>query len=132
MAKENRFHVVVFFPPDTGLRPRHMYFSDRSSPGNIVDVVHRLVPQFERLAQGEGRYCVYGVKHDGSGVNLLPYITPVRELHVLQRGDFLVLSKSEQGLEEDCMPGFVGGGGTVTATGGGRKFKAAADKCTVA
>lgn len=96
---EDRVPVAVYFPAGTNLQARHMYFSTKNSPGKIVDILFKLVPGLPAPSNGQ-RYSVYAVKPDLSRVNLLPYITPLRELSsVVQPGDLLVLQVGDTGLD---------------------------------
>lgn len=76
-----------------------MFFSRKSSAGRIIDSIQKLVPQVPP-APSSSRYALYAVKRDMSRVNLLPYITPVRELSdMLGPDDFLVLETNADGLD---------------------------------
>lgn len=98
--QEHRVNVVVFFPMGSSIKPRYMFFNHKNSAGKIIDDLKRSIKQLDGPRQG-GRYCLYVVKRNGSGVNLLPHITPLKDLPVetLADGDILVLEESDGGLD---------------------------------
>lgn len=95
---DDRIMLSVFFPADTKLQARHMYFNSKSSSGNIIDSLHRLCPTLPPPPDGQ-RYSLYAVKPNLARVNLLPYITPLRELSgIVQSGDSVILQVGDAGL----------------------------------
>lgn len=96
---EDRFQVGVLFPAGSGIAGRHVWLSVKHSPGKVVDSLHKLVPELTAAPSGQ-RYAVFAVRRDLSGVNLLPYVTPLRELkHVVSPGDMLVLQVGDESLD---------------------------------
>ncbi|KAI0561433.1 Zinc finger domain containing protein [Gracilaria domingensis] len=95
---ENRVNVAVFFPASTDIKPRFMVFNKRNTPGRIIDDLKRRVRE---LPQPQGdRYYLYAYKSGGNGVNLLPYMTPIKDMsHLVQNGDCLILENGDSGLD---------------------------------
>lgn len=96
---DERLPVRVYLPAGSGLPAQHMVFSERFSAGKVIDDIARLVPALPKPATGT-RYHLYAVRAGGGGVNLLPHITPLRDLPAgtLTPADALVLEASDAGL----------------------------------
>lgn len=76
-----------------------MVFSKRNTPGRIIDELKRRVKDLP-TPQGD-RYYLYSYKKGGNGVNLLPYITPMKDMpHLVQSGDCLILENGNSGLDQ--------------------------------
>lgn len=103
---DNRVVLAVHFPPEANLNPRYMHFSDKNSAGKIIDVIRKFVPQLPSPPDGT-RYSLYALKHDLTRVNLLPYITPLRELGgIIQAGDSLVIQIGDAGIDPSVLETF--------------------------
>lgn len=111
---EDRVTVAVMFPRGSGVRGRYMFFSKRLSAGRILDGLLKDVNGLE-IPANSVRLSLYVVKRGGLGVNLLPHITPLRNLPsgTVQDGDFLVVEQGDQGLDEEWIA-------TVKSVAGGR------------
>lgn len=126
-------HVALFFPRKAGLPPRYVYFSRRHSAGRVVDILTRDVKAIPAPAEGI-RYGLYAVKRGVSGVNLLPYITPLKDLppDVLQNGDVVVMEEGEAGLDEVWLTALrKGKSGRRLASSRKSGGVSQRDKCTV-
>ncbi|PXF43370.1 AN1-type zinc finger protein 2A [Gracilariopsis chorda] len=124
---ENQLTVAVFFPAATEIKPRFMVFSKRNTPGRIIDELKR---QVKDLPQPQGdRYYLYGYKAGGNGVNLLPYITPIKDMpHLVQSGDCLILENGDSGLDQAWITALQKLGKGQRAS----KSSRSADNCAVA
>lgn len=98
---DERLHVAVHFAVENPPKPRHMFFSWRHSAGKVVDDIMAEVDGLKR-PKAPNRFYLYAVRADGKGVNLLPTITPLRDLPAgtIDAGDSLVLHDSPNGLPE--------------------------------
>lgn len=111
--------LAVFVHAAADIAPRHMRFSSRTSPGRIVDMVRKQEPSIPSPPAGR-RYSVYAVRRDLSRVNLLPYVTPLRDLaHTVRDGDLLVLHVGDTGLDQLYLDAL-----RVAITGPSRFFSA--------
>lgn len=100
---EDRIALSVFFPAESQQQPRYMYFSVKNSAGKLVDVIQKFVPKLPSPPAGT-RYSLYAVKSDLARVNLLPYITPLRDLgDILNSGDMIVLQVGDSGLDRKWL-----------------------------
>lgn len=143
VEEEYRIRVSVFFPMGSGVKPRYMYFNRRNSAGRIIDDLRKSIRELEAPKAG-GRFCLYAVKGSGGGVNLLPHITPLKDLPpgVLSDGDALVLEEGDGGLDQtwlDTFRGLAGAGSQPTPRSllpskmlvGRRAGKGKSDRCAV-
>lgn len=136
VAADERVTLAVYFPEGSGLAARYMYFSQRLSAGRVIEEMERRVDGLRSAS--EGRYCLYAVKSGGGGVNLLPHITPLRDLGrgVLQSGDAVVLEIGEDGLHPDWIA-LLAKGAESSRLPSRRSFRAgragkAGSKCDIA
>lgn len=107
---EDAMIVALFFAPPLQVQPRFMRISQRSSAGKILDAVSKHVPDLP--AHKGGRYYLYSVKR-GGGVNLLPHITPLRDVRMLI-GEAFVVGMDDGGLDAHVVAQ-VGGALGVTS-----------------
>lgn len=95
-----------------------MFFSNRNSAGKIIEGLLRDVKALKAPTGGD-RLCLYAVKRGGGGVNLLPHITPLRDLPVgiLANGDVLVVEEGNGGLDQAWYNVLANLSGSRTASG---------------
>lgn len=107
VEEEHRVRVSVFFPMGSDVKPRYMFFNRRNSAGKIIDDLKKTIKELEAPKES-GRYYLYAVKSGGNGVNLLPHITPLKDLPpgVLSDGDALVLEEGDGGLDQTWLDTF--------------------------
>lgn len=103
---EDRITCTVHFAITTAttqLPPRYMYFSVKWSAGKIIDDINKRVQNLPKPQQGN-RFVLYAVKAT-HGVNLLPHVTPIRDLpkSTLSSGDALVLADDPNGLPQEWI-----------------------------
>lgn len=120
--EEDRIVLTIFFASGTHTQPHYVALNHRHSAGRILDTLHSLLPTFPSAPEGGARYQLYCVRSDLSSVNLMPYITPLRELPPvaqLREGDFAVVVVGEGGLDPSWMAALqeVAGGGRRWAVG---------------
>lgn len=130
---EERVPLAVFFPAGSGVKPRHMFFSQKSSAGRIIDYLRKEISQIPHPKENE-RYYLYAVKKNGGGVNLLPYITPLKDLprDLLQPGDFVVMENGDGGLDQQWLASLSSGPVAPTFGSSRRNFRTkSTEKCVV-
>lgn len=107
---EERISLAVYFPIASGIQPLYFVFNHRHSAGKLIDQILQSVTALVKPPAGS-RYHLYAVKRNFCGVNLLPHITPLRDLphDVLQSGDILVLEHDDKGLSPEWYSALSGG-----------------------
>lgn len=101
IPEDERITCSVYFAVGNNLPGRNMFFSRRYSAGKVLDEITKRVSQ---LPSGK-RYYLYAVKAGGKGCNLLPNITPLRDLPAgtIDNGDSMVVASSNQGLPDEWI-----------------------------
>lgn len=101
IPEEERISVAVHFALAEPPRPCLMFFSLRHSAGRVLDDI---VSRTDNLSHPNPplRFHLYAVRAAARGVNLLPTITPLRDLPkgTLSNGDVLVVHDSPDGLPD--------------------------------
>lgn len=97
--------LSVYFNIQTSLiKPRYMTFTTRNSAGRIIDMIHKHVAELPKLQQKQQRYSLYAIRSDMSRVNLLPYVTPLRDLgDIILDGDSLILQLGSEGIDRSVL-----------------------------
>lgn len=101
IPEDERITCSVYFAVGNNLPARNMFFSRRYSAGKVVDEIAKRVSQ---LPSGT-RYYLYAVKAGGKGCNLLPTITPLRDLPAgtIENGDAMVVASTNEGLPDEWI-----------------------------
>ncbi|KAA8497921.1 AN1-type zinc finger protein 1 [Porphyridium purpureum] len=85
IEKEDRIHLLVYFPLMSEIGAMYFFFSNRITVGRALDEIETQVPALRKLhaySEGEnGRFFMYAVKEQES-LNLLPHTTAFRNLPV--------------------------------------------------
>lgn len=102
VPREDRIMVAVFYPIALQKPAEFRFLNAKHSPGRAIqDLALPPAP----AQSGKRRYAMYAVKASGAGVNLLPYIMPLKDAgkRLLDNGDHVVIEFGEDGLGPEWL-----------------------------
>jgi AN1-type zinc finger protein 2 len=98
IPEDQRMLFAVFYPVSMQRQPEWRFVNERHSAGKVLDEL-----KLPELKEPGTRYAMHAVKPGFKGVNLLPLITPLRDVpkEILRDGDIVVVEIGEAALGQN-------------------------------